>query len=88
MLPRQRKLAVFARDGHRCVQCGGRFPVPQSGVNWMRSMGNFLTVDHVIPRSKGGVNAMWNLVAMCYDCNQAKGDRVGSRLLVRVGAFV
>lgn len=85
---RRAKQSVFERDGFRCVGCGGSFPAPEPGVAWGRAMGNHLTVDHVVPRSKGGANAQWNLVTMCYDCNHAKGDRVGSRLTVKVGAFV
>jgi 5-methylcytosine-specific restriction endonuclease McrA len=33
-----------------------------------------LTIDHVIPRSKGGTNALKNTVASCHRCNQAKAD--------------
>jgi 5-methylcytosine-specific restriction endonuclease McrA len=33
-----------------------------------------LTIDHVIPRSKGGTNALKNTVASCHACNQAKAD--------------
>lgn len=43
----------------RCAYCGG---VPD-------------TEDHIIPRSKGGVNAWWNLLPCCWSCNQLKADR-------------
>lgn len=33
------------------------------------------TVDHVVPKSRGGVNSWLNLVAACFLCNQAKADR-------------
>jgi 5-methylcytosine-specific restriction endonuclease McrA len=46
--------AVFARDGWQCMYCGAR---------------TSLTVDHVIPRSKG-------IVASCAPCNRRKGDRL------------
>lgn len=36
-----------------------------------------LTVDHVIPLSKGGTNHRSNLAILCRPCNSAKGDRVG-----------
>ena len=53
--------AVFARDGWECQYCGAR---------------TSLTVDHVIPRSKGG-NSDWdNIVASCAPCNRKKGDRL------------
>ncbi len=51
--------AVFARDGWQCQYCGSR-------AN--------LTVDHVIPRSKGGTSTWENIVASCAPCNRRKGD--------------
>jgi 5-methylcytosine-specific restriction endonuclease McrA len=33
------------------------------------------TVDHILPRSKGGRNSFSNMVIACYECNQAKADR-------------
>ena len=61
---RQRRItrrAVFARDGWACQYCG--------------STGT-LTVDHVIPRSKGGDSSWENIVASCAPCNRRKGDRL------------
>src|ERR1700722_17266700 len=58
----QRKItrrAVFARDGWTCQYCGSR---------------SNLTVDHVIPRSKGGPSSWDNIVASCAPCNRRKGD--------------
>jgi 5-methylcytosine-specific restriction endonuclease McrA len=52
--------AVFARDGWECQYCGGR---------------GSLTMDHVIPRSKGGDTSWENVVACCAQCNRRKGDR-------------
>jgi len=52
---------IYKRDNYECVYCG----------NSDRSM---LTLDHVVPRSKGGKDAWDNLVTSCYDCNQAKAD--------------
>jgi len=51
--------AVFARDGWTCQYCGTR---------------SSLTVDHVIPRSKGGLSTWDNIVASCAPCNRRKGD--------------
>jgi 5-methylcytosine-specific restriction endonuclease McrA len=54
--------AVLARDAYTCQYCGRE----ASG----------LTVDHVIPRSKGG-RAVWeNIVASCAPCNRRKGNRL------------
>ena len=54
--------AVFARDAWTCQYCG-------------HERGN-LTVDHVIPRSKGGTSGWDNIVACCAPCNRRKGDRL------------
>ena len=53
--------AVFARDSWTCQYCGSR---------------SNLTVDHVIPRSKGGTSSWDNIVASCAPCNRRKGDRL------------
>src|SRR5438105_6195348 len=64
--------AVFARDDWTCQYCGAR---------------SNLTVDHVIPRSKGGPSSWDNIVASCAPCNRRKGDQlprqVGMRLLTQ-----
>ena len=57
--------AVFARDRWTCQYCG-------------HERGN-LTVDHVIPRSKGGGSGWENIVACCAPCNRRKGDRMPSQ---------
>lgn len=54
--------AVFARDRWICQYCG------HERVN--------LTVDHVIPRSRGGPSSWENIVACCAPCNRRKGDRL------------
>jgi len=51
--------AVFARDDHTCQYCGG----PADSI------------DHVLPRSRGGGHDWENLVAACRRCNLAKRDR-------------
>jgi 5-methylcytosine-specific restriction endonuclease McrA len=54
--------AVFARDRWTCQYCG-------------HERGN-LTVDHVVPRSKGGSSSWDNIVTCCAPCNRRKGDRL------------
>ena len=61
----QRKIsrrALFARDGWRCVYCG--------------SASGRLTLDHVIPRSRGGGSDWENVVTSCAPCNLRKGNRL------------
>jgi len=52
---------VLARDAYTCQYCGTK--------------GKDLTIDHVIPRWKGGGHTWENLVACCRRCNLKKGDR-------------
>lgn len=52
---------VFIRDGYTCQYCG-------------RETGD-LTIDHIIPRSRGGPHTWDNLVAACKPCNHRKGGK-------------
>ena len=54
---------VLARDGHSCQYCGHRLPEAQ------------LSMDHVIPRSRGGRTTWDNVVCACLPCNVRKGGR-------------
>lgn len=51
---------VLRRDRHRCMYCGTR---------------EHLTIDHVMPKSRGGKDTWENLVAACSRCNARKGSR-------------
>jgi 5-methylcytosine-specific restriction endonuclease McrA len=51
--------AVFARDDHRCQYCGALAD----------------SIDHVMPRSRGGAHAWENVAAACRPCNLGKRDR-------------
>ncbi|MGK5550816.1 HNH endonuclease [Actinomadura kijaniata] len=52
--------ALMRRDNHRCVYCGRRAE----------------TIDHVLPRSRGGKHVWENCVASCTTCNHRKADRL------------
>jgi 5-methylcytosine-specific restriction endonuclease McrA len=66
-LPRQQlhlnRRNVLARDAHLCQYCGRHFPSHQ------------LSLDHVIPRSRGGLTTWENVVCACLECNIRKGGR-------------
>ena len=51
---------IYKRDDYECQYCDSK---------------NALTIDHVIPRSKGGQDTWENLVACCTTCNLKKGDK-------------
>ena len=54
------RMNIFRRDGNRCLYCGS----PHD-----------LTIDHIIPRSKGGGESWDNLATACQSCNTKKGNR-------------
>ena len=55
---------ILLRDRNTCQYCGEAMPPAD------------LTLDHVIPRSRGGNSTWENLVACCHDCNRHKGNRM------------
>lgn len=67
---------ILKRDNHKCVYCG-RGDLP-------------LTIDHIIPKSKGGDDSWDNLVSACLPCNNKKGDRTPDEadMILRVKPYV
>ncbi|MBD8487867.1 HNH endonuclease [Echinicola sp. CAU 1574] len=51
---------LFKRDNNECQYCGSQ---------------KHLTIDHVVPRSKGGKSSWTNLITACHRCNVQKGDK-------------
>jgi len=64
------RAGLMHRDRYRCAYCGGRAE----------------TIDHVVPRSRGGAHSWQNCVACCAKCNHRKADKLlaelGWRLLI------
>lgn len=60
--------AVFVRDGHRCQYCGAEAD----------------SLDHVVPRSRGGPHEWENVVAACRPCNVDKRDRLLAETSMRL----
>lgn len=54
------RLNVLERDGNKCLKCGEQ---------------NALTMDHVVPESKGGKFTLQNLQTLCVWCNEEKADK-------------
>jgi 5-methylcytosine-specific restriction endonuclease McrA len=63
---------LYARDQNRCQYCGKRFPTSE------------LSLDHVVPRSRGGTNSWENIVCACLRCNIKKGGRVPEEAHMRL----
>lgn len=59
----ERREGIFNRDGRACLKCGTK---------------EALTIDHIVPLSKGGNNEDENLQTLCHRCNSAKGDATKS----------
>src|SRR6476660_7170087 len=59
---------ILLRDRNACQYCGIVLTAAE------------LTLDHVIPRSRGGLSTWENLVACCHDCNRRKGNQLLSEL--------
>ncbi|HCW06985.1 MAG TPA: HNH endonuclease [Cytophagales bacterium] len=72
-VPVYSKKLVVIRDKFRCAYCGTKDVT--------------LTIDHVVPKSRGGKTNFQNCVAACYECNNKKRDRepheAGMKLLVK-----
>ena len=58
-----KRLRIYMRDKFRCQYCGDK-----KGVNE-------LTLDHILPRSRGGDNSPVNVVTACVECNNRKANR-------------
>ena len=54
---------IYSRDKNRCQYCGRRFHTSE------------LSIDHVVPRSRGGLTTWDNVVCCCTECNVRKGGR-------------
>jgi hypothetical protein len=57
---RANRTRIYKRDNHECVYCGAK---------------KDLTLDHVLPKSRGGGNEWTNLVTSCFKCNLRKGNK-------------
>lgn len=68
------RLAIYLRDQFTCVYCG-------KDLHGAHVRG--VTLDHLIPRERGGSNCPTNLVTACKTCNDSKGDTPWRRWVKR-----
>jgi 5-methylcytosine-specific restriction endonuclease McrA len=61
-----RRARIYMRDKFRCQYCG------------VKKTAGDLTLDHILPRSRGGDNSPVNVVTACVSCNGRKGNRTPS----------
>jgi 5-methylcytosine-specific restriction endonuclease McrA len=62
---------ILLRDRNTCQYCGSVLPASE------------LTLDHVVPRSRGGSSTWENLVACCHPCNRTKGNHLPQEVSMR-----
>lgn len=67
----RKKTFVLNRDKKKCFYCGRALTY------------STVTLDHFVPKSKGGTRDIANLFASCYKCNTEKGDLDGDEYLKR-----
>ncbi len=67
------RVNVLRRDGFACQYCG------------LEGGSKDLTIDHVVPKARGGLTAWANVVTACRACNQRKGDRLLARSGLTLG---
>lgn len=60
--PKFSKKAVFIRDNFTCQYCGKTINKP--------------TLDHILPRCRGGVNSWTNVITACHTCNNKKSNKI------------
>jgi 5-methylcytosine-specific restriction endonuclease McrA len=63
---------IFMRDENRCQYCGRHFDSKE------------LTLDHIVPTSRGGRNSWENVVCCCVECNKKKGNRTPDERSMRL----
>ncbi|MEP6769546.1 MAG: HNH endonuclease [Acidobacteriota bacterium] len=63
---------IYLRDGSRCQYCGHKFPSAE------------LSLDHVVPLSRGGMSSWENVVCACLACNVRKGNRTPHEAGIRL----
>lgn len=73
---RAKRLRIYQRDGWHCVWC--RAPVESGrrtlGGSTVHGAKRLATLDHYLPRGRGGRNAADNLLTACMLCNAARGE--------------
>ena len=71
--PQTEREFLYASQNRRCAGCQYELPL------------HVLTVDHITPRSRGGLDSVGNLQLMCHTCNAIKGDRDMAYLRQQLG---
>lgn len=68
ILPKNKRISIYDKSKHFCALCGKPLVYGE------------MTVDHVMPLSRGGKNEEDNMRCLCRECNQLKGNRIDSEM--------
>ena len=68
-----RKIDIFSASRWKCIYCNKEVFFYQERPN-TKLPHNMATIDHIIPKSKGGTDKKSNLVCACIECNHASSD--------------
>lgn len=68
------KESLLKQSGGRCIYCGHELTVAN------------MTIDHIIPKSAGGTDAEFNMIACCKECNAKKADQALGVFLIQKGS--
>lgn len=72
---------VLSRDDYVCIYCGATVGSLVKGKMLVKSD---FTVDHIVPRSRGGKDQWTNTACACYHCNHRKGNRLPNEAGMRL----
>lgn len=75
------RAGVLRRDRYTCIYCGSA-PGDRQGAHMLDKRD--FTVDHIVPRSRGGRNTWGNTACACTRCNNRKGDRLPHEIGLRL----
>lgn len=68
VLQKEKRLNIYDKSEHRCSICGKPLKYGE------------MTIDHIVPLSRGGENSEENLRCVCEECNQLKGNRMDNEM--------
>lgn len=75
--PREKRLALYMRDGFACCYCGSSV---EDGI--------LLTLDHLTPKCHGGTDFSINLVTACHKCNSVRRERKWTEFAASVASYL
>lgn len=66
---KEKRRFLFDICGGKCPECGREMSLTNH-----RAKNSYMTIDHIVPKSKGGTNNIQNLRALCRSCNIKRGS--------------